>query len=25
MAYAVSQGVTTPKGWWPDVETENSW
>jgi len=25
MAYAVSQGVTTPKGWWLDVETENSW
>jgi hypothetical protein len=25
MAYAASQGVVNPKGWWLDVETENSW
>ena len=25
MAYAGSQGVARPKGWWLDVETENSW
>ena len=25
MAYAASQGVTGPRGWWLDVETENSW
>jgi hypothetical protein len=25
IAYAVSQGVAKPKGWWLDVETENSW
>ena len=25
MAYAASQGVSKPKGWWLDVETENSW
>jgi len=25
MAYAVSQGVASPRGWWLDVETENSW
>lgn len=25
MAYAASQGVTKPRGWWLDVETENSW
>ena len=25
MAYAASQGVSKPRGWWLDVETENSW
>src|SRR5438105_7529476 len=25
MAYAASQGVAKPRGWWLDVETENSW
>lgn len=25
MAYAASQGVANPRGWWLDVETENSW
>jgi hypothetical protein len=25
MAYATSQGVANPRGWWLDVETENSW
>ena len=25
MAYAASQGVSQPRGWWLDVETENSW
>src|SRR5256714_7901947 len=25
MAYAASQGVAKPSGWWLDVETENSW
>ena len=25
MAYAASQGVARPSGWWLDVETENSW
>ena len=25
MAYAASQGVAKPEGWWLDVETENSW
>jgi hypothetical protein len=25
MAYATSQRVARPKGWWLDVETENSW
>jgi hypothetical protein len=25
MTYAASQGVTNPRGWWLDVETENSW
>src|SRR2546423_4396026 len=23
--YATSQGATKPRGWWLDVETENSW
>src|SRR2546429_6410714 len=25
MAYAASQGVAKPSGWWLDVETDNSW
>jgi hypothetical protein len=25
MAYAASQSVANPRGWWLDVETENSW
>ncbi len=25
MAYAASQNVANPRGWWLDVETENSW
>lgn len=25
IAYATSQGITKPGGWWLDVETENSW
>ncbi len=25
IAYAASQGITKPSGWWLDVETENSW
>ena len=25
IAYAASQGVTKPRAWWLDVETENSW
>ncbi|SRR6266550_1156552 len=25
MAYATSQGATNPRGWWLDVETDNSW
>ncbi|MDQ6713791.1 MAG: hypothetical protein M3Z28_11480 [Candidatus Dormibacteraeota bacterium] len=25
MAFAASQGVTKPGGWWLDVETENNW
>lgn len=25
IAYAASQGVANPRGWWLDVETENSW
>jgi hypothetical protein len=25
VGYAASQGVTKPRGWWLDVETENSW
>ena len=25
MAYAASQGIASPRGWWLDVETENSW
>src|SRR6267143_5353396 len=25
MAYAASQGVAGPRGWWLDIETENSW
>ena len=25
IAYARSQGINKPKGWWLDVETENSW
>src|SRR5438067_2016064 len=25
MAYAASQGVAKPRGWWLDIETENSW
>jgi hypothetical protein len=25
MAYAASQGVANTRGWWLDVETENSW